>query len=474
MNRWFCTTRRRQCWALTAGFVASALLLAVESGFSQDTRPKSDARGDALRRIREAKAFFALPPERQEAMRKLDEELNKLPPGERKRLLRAMRWYADWLDKLSPQDREAIVNTPDRGTRLTKIKEHLHQEWMARQPQKTRDLLAKLPPGKRAAGHAALNFVGMLATPPSQRPLALAVTLFIDNIDVRGETIKRIKQHEAQQNRDWLVASRFWPDLTDPDAKKRQPMPAHAGDFGPDVEAFVRDYLRPALSKEEKERLDKAEGHWPQYPMTLVDLADKHPMALPQTHGPETFNDLPKAITDKVTARWETKDKKGGPKVAPEVWFKNQANSKGIKERLEKMERNPSLATRLACSVANYLHARKVDALPHELWAVKYSDLAAPMKAFLDPDGPFLSSLDEIEREEMRQVQFKWPEYPLKIKQLAEKYGFKPPWQSLPEPSDTKHRWDNYRVRAQHRVQSQWRWRQQARLESQPRIAQLT
>jgi hypothetical protein len=448
MNRWFSRPRRQQCWALTAAFVASAALLAVESAFSQDTRAKSDARVDAMRKmVREAKTFFALPPERQEAMRKLDDDLNKLTPGERKRLLHAMQWYADWLDKQSPQDREAILSLPDRNARLAKIKERLEQEWVARQPKKTRDLLAPMPHGRRDPGVVARDLVGMLATPLNQRPLVLASTLFIDSLDVRAETIKRFKHHEAQQSRDWLVISRFWSDLTDPDPKKRAAMPAHASDFGPDVEAFVKDYLRPALSKEEKARLDNAEGHWPQYPMTLVELADKHPLALPQTHGPETFAELPKLITDKVMAKWEAKNAKGGPKAAPSVYFQNQSNNKETRERLEKVEYASSQTARLACSVAKYLHQKK-ETLPYEIWAARPADVAPPMKAFLDPEAPFMSGLNDGERKELEDAQKRgWPEYPVKIKNLADKYGFRPPWFSLPEPSDVRHHWDKYRAR---------------------------
>jgi len=449
MNRCLCRPRRQQWWALIAGFVASAVLLAVESGFSQDTRARSDPRMDAMRKmVQEAKAFFALPPERQEAMRKLDDDLSKLTPGERQQLMHAMRWYADWLDKQPSQDREAILNIPDRSARLAKIKDRLEQEWIARQPKKTRDLLARMPHGRRDPSVAARNLVGMLATPPNQRPLVLASTLFIDSIDVRAETIKRFKHHETQQNRDWLVASRFWPDLTDPDPKKRAAMPAHAGDFGPDVEAYIKDYLRPALSKDEKNRLDKAEGHWPQYPITLVELADKHPLALPQKYGPETFAELPKLITDKVTAKWEAKTAKGTPKAAPSVFFQNQPKKdKEYRERLEKVEYAPTQAARLACAVANYLHQKK-ETLPYEIWAAKPADLAPPMKAFLDPEGPFMSSLNDAERKELEDAQKRgWPEYPVKIKNLADKYGFRPPWFSLPEPNDARHHWDKYRAR---------------------------
>jgi hypothetical protein len=59
-----------------------------------------------------------------------------------------------------------------------------------------------------------------------------------------------------------------------------------------------------------------------------------------------------------------------------------------------------------------------------------------------------MSSLSEAERRELEDAQKRgWPEYPVKIKHLADRYGLRPPWFSLPEPSDARHHWDKYRAR---------------------------
>jgi hypothetical protein len=234
--------------------------------------------------------------------------------------------------------------------------------------------------------------------------------------------------------------------LTDPDPKKRPAMPVAAGDFGKDVEEFVKEYLRPVLSENEKKRLDKAEGQWPLYPMTLVEIADRHPLALPQKRGPSTFAELPNAVRRDVEKRYGKK-KDGAPKVKEEQFFHNLATNPKfpVAKRLEKLDATATVPVKFACAVATWLHSAGVKQLPFELWATE-DGLAPPMKAFVDTDGPFYSSLTQAEREHLRQTRDHWPEYPLKIRELADKYGFKPPWHSLPEPADLRHSWDKYRV----------------------------
>jgi hypothetical protein len=462
--------RRRQWLTLLGGFALSGLLLAVDSAFPDDGPTKVDPRVDEVRKdlqryaqlVREAKQFFALPPERQEALRKLDDDLGNLPSLERARLMRVMTWYANWLDKLSPADRDVILSAPDKTARLAKIKEQLERDWIARQPRATQQYLARLPRSKPAPAAAAAHLLGMMAT-RNQHPLDAASALLVDKTDIRAETIRRLKRHESAQARDWLIASRFWQDLAEPDPKKRQPMPTRASEFSADVDNYVKDYLRPVLSKEELERLDKAEGHWPQYALTLVEVADRHPLALPQKHGPESFATLPKEVRDRVQAHYakEPKEtKKGIPKKAPEVFFRNQAEKKDMKERLEQIDlHNPSMAIKFACAVAQYAHKGNVQ-LPFELWAARPEDMSARMKAFLDPDGAFMTGLTTAERMELKKDEKKWPEYPLKVKRLAEKYGFTPPWHVLPEPAerkpgwDPKHGWDYYRLKPIDKLQS--------------------
>jgi hypothetical protein len=52
-------------------------------------------------------------------------------------------------------------------------------------------------------------------------------------------------------------------------------------DFPEEVRTFVRDKLLPALSAEQKKDLHKLEGHWPEYPKRLLELARQKRLVIP-------------------------------------------------------------------------------------------------------------------------------------------------------------------------------------------------
>jgi hypothetical protein len=66
------------------------------------------------------------------------------------------------------------------------------------------------------------------------------------------------------------------------------PGPSHLENYAPSVQKFCKDELFPRLTAIQKDRLHKAEGHWPAYPKLLLRLsAGKMPgMRLP---GPPDF-----------------------------------------------------------------------------------------------------------------------------------------------------------------------------------------
>jgi hypothetical protein len=66
-----------------------------------------------------------------------------------------------------------------------------------------------------------------------------------------------------------------------------------------------------------------------------------------------------------------------------------------------------------------------------------------PMKDFvankLDP-----ALKDPADKKRLKDNEGVWPDYPVAIQELSEKYSLQPPWHFLPEPE--KWRWDNYRT----------------------------
>ena len=64
---------------------------------------------------------------------------------------------------------------------------------------------------------------------------------------------------------------------------KDQLGPCKPEEFPQDVRSFIHGPLENALTdSSEKERLAKAKDHWPEYPLTLLELARKHNLSIPE------------------------------------------------------------------------------------------------------------------------------------------------------------------------------------------------
>lgn len=325
---------------------------------------------------KEADTFFALPDEQQQRILRLDHELHDEPAARQARLHNVMDRYVEWLDKLDDKDRQRIKSAPDKNARLAIIQELRDADWMKYRPKAQRE-----------------------------RYLALQG-------DAKTEFIKALRQDERQRRQEWLIAARFWNDL-----EKKTPLPSRLTDYTGEVITYVNEYLMPMLSDKEKDRLAKAQGKWPTYPLTLVELADAHPPALPGPDGPKSFAELP----NEVQKRFKTKVGAGAPKKlndAKKHW------------------------PEFAIAVTSYAASNKkiVTPFPHELWPWNRSCLSPQMQEFLANKLTKVLDNQEMLRLIDAEAKARWPEYPLTIKELADNHNLHVPWQTLPGKG-----WDNYR-----------------------------
>jgi hypothetical protein len=440
-------------WLVSAGAMTLAALLsslpaALPDDSTATTRAKvaefraKDSQGYALV-YHNAKAFLALPAVRQKAIRDLHKELQDQPSIQKLRLTEVMKRYVEWLDSLPQEDQKRIDQAPDRTTRLRIIREIRDKEWLSRQPKAIRDAVDNLANRKPVPVVSQAGALGL--------GMHLAATLLEPaKLDALTETIKQLKQQQAQKARDWLIATRFWDELIHP--QKKPPMPVRAVDFSPHIDLFVREYLRPMLSSAEQKRLDDAEGHWPQYPMTLVELADKHPIALPPKDGPTKYDELPSDIKKRMDRLFELKTVKKGKQ--PDFVLRNNPKlKKEIDARLAEIG-DASLATKFIMAVVTHAHNNFVKLVDdkvqfHEVWPTKYSELWVDMQVFLKL---FSKRLSPTEAAELKMAENKWPEYVLKIKELAARYNERPPWQTLPDAE--KHQWDKYRLQPRQKAEA--------------------
>ena len=101
------------------------------------------------RLMRDLAAFYALPPQEQARLRRLDTRLNAGDEARRAKLWAALERYGDWLDRLPEETRRRVLDAPDARARLELIRDLREKEWIGRLPRKDRDELARLPEAAR-------------------------------------------------------------------------------------------------------------------------------------------------------------------------------------------------------------------------------------------------------------------------------------------------------------------------------------
>ena len=68
--------------------------------------------------------------------------------------------------------------------------------------------------------------------------------------------------------------------------------PVRPTDLSADAQTYLNEVLMPMLNATEKAELKAAEGQWPLFARTLLDLSDRHPVSLPgRSTGPTSWKD---------------------------------------------------------------------------------------------------------------------------------------------------------------------------------------
>jgi len=373
---------RHVAW-LTAMMLVAVPLVAL-SDMGMDDVPTNSERLEKWRqdpkefaRLRTAaEKFAALPQDRREQILKLHRQLEQSTSSTQTQLLHALERYVDWLAELDPETRKKVEQTRDKGKRLQLIRELRDKEWLKQQPYALRTQVEKLP------GNA------------------------------RQKRIEEVRAAERQRRRDWAIAARFWEDLS----RGKQTLPMQLSDFSAEVQKHVVENLLPRLNAAEKARLQQAEGNWPRYPQVLIELADAHPIALPDPAGPRYYKELPGEVQRRLKLRLMLT----------------------VPKTLETAEGKSSVE--FIKAVVNHAHKRANVQLPAGFWPTDYQGLLPEMRQFVD--STLLPVLDIDEKIRYNHAEGNWPDYPLTIEELARKHALRPPWPNLPGPAQ---QWDKYR-----------------------------
>jgi hypothetical protein len=332
--------------------------------------------------LNELRAFLSLSPERQKALRALDRDLYREAPSTQVRLFEVMERYADWLDRLPPSERKRIEEavTPEERTKIIR---GIHQRrWIERLPQADRKRLAA------AQGPA------------------------------RAQLLAELRQKERERRKEWRQAQEHWAELTQRPVRLAE---------------FIREYLLPRLTTEEKRRLPNF-GQITQLKLedlkAVVELAGKHPSALPGRFGPTQFEQLPTEVQQQLVQLKNLKTRK-------KQWLERFPALAQVKGRMDKATGH---WPEFGIFIANYALHGDIH-LPNELWPARFADLSPPVQLFLEFE--LRPVLEPGENKALKNSENRWPAFPVTIERLAKKHNLRVPWQTLPGP---RKRWDVLRA----------------------------
>ncbi len=347
--------------------------------------------------------FLALTPQRREQLLKLDHELHEQTSAAQARLNNVLERYLEWHKGLDETDRQKIKNAPDKQTRLQILRYLREQDWLKYQPKKIRDELARKPP----LGDGLVE--GLVRQ-------ALAK-------EKRGQRIRELRTAERLRKQEWQIAVRFWEDLLTEKVDKKF-LPSYLTDLPMDIQVFVNDYLRPSLLPADWDRLEKVQGQWPLFPQTLVELADRHPVALPAPRGPRALVELPKDVQTEIKKEINKFSKKGLGKNLHKTLVDAQGRWPHFGE-----------------VVTDFAYKRGM-IFPFEFWPYNSKGLSEETRSFVEQK--LMPVLTKEEKRTLDRHQNRWPDYPQTLDDLARNHHLEVPWQTLP---GKRKLWDKYRLK---------------------------
>jgi hypothetical protein len=384
---------RRALLVLFAIVVAVIPVLAVPESTPDDlerNRRLLDAwRADPehyARLRRDLKAFWELPEDQRERLRRLDHDLHETDARTQKRLAAVLERYGAWLDRLPEIDRQAVTSS-DRTERIKAIRAIRDRQYLEALPRKIREEYAQLPPVERRS------------------------------------QLDRLRREDRQLRRACKVTSLARPEAA-PKAPAGLPTPVakpiRRQDFPADVRYYVDNVLWRQISAAEADKLQAAEGApWPALARVIWELSEKYPVKLPgPVLGPRRFIELPAEVT----------------KALPIKDFA-QAQRRRLNELNGKW---PEFAMEYSA------YARKIGmTLPRQLGPCHANEFDAAVAQFID--RALLPKLAPKEKDELKAAEGHWPEYPKLLLELSKKHNLEVPLMRLPGPTGF---WDQVRPNA--------------------------
>jgi hypothetical protein len=187
---------------------------------------------------------------------------------------------------------------------------------------------------------------------------------------------------------------------------------AHLEELPEEVRKFVEKHLLPHLTPDERRRYEAAKGRWPEFPDTIKELSKRHPV-LPPLHPP--------------IARYEQLPQKAKIEAGPKTnWEKRE----DVRIKLQRVE---GKWPEWALTFHALLSPEQRQRMP-PLGASRPKDFSVEVRDFIEKS--LARKVTFAEWRELHALEGKWPEYPLRLLRLAEKYKLEVPGMSLPASAE--------------------------------------
>jgi hypothetical protein len=352
---------------------------------------RADGKGDALEQNRKWLEKARKDPEHYARLLQDLKAFLNLPPDQQDRL-RKLDKELSQLQKKNPAESERLNRALERFAAWWERLSETDRQWIEAAPNQNERL-------RRIRALRERQWIEHL-------PKAYRDQIHQAQGEKRAALIKRYRQEEKDRHQEWQLAMRHWDEFL-----KGKP-PRRTADLPPDVLAFVHKNLQPRLSKADADRLKAAEGKWPGYLEVLVDLSDRY-VPFPGPLGPKSMADLPEDVRKQIA------------QLKPPA-----------RNLLQKAEGKwPEFAVQL-----QLLSRRTKLTLPRDLLPSKPGDFDRETTWFIR--NRLLSHLTDEERQELKSVEGRWPEYPKALVRLASRHGLTDLPGILPGP---RQYWDRYR-----------------------------
>lgn len=339
--------------------------------------------------------FKSYPAARQQQLRQLDQSLHELPAPERERVANILRQYSVWLDRLADSDRKDVLSAPTAAERLDAVRRVWEKGWRESLPQRQREKLQQ-----------------------------------VADTEERLRLVEEWKKEERDRRDEWQLARTQWRNLIQEPG--RTPWPFSDPTLSAEVDEYVRKVLKADLGKSDKpdpsqygrlsreEYLELRARHdaakrdrhvfsYASYGRWLYQLDLRHP------YSPEPGDGRPVTEVQHL------------PRAFREV--KPRSLLLGIEKRAPR-GKWPEFAR----EVVEVLGRGNV--LPSApLGPARPGEFTKAVNTFLSKT--LMDKLTPKEKGELRKLEGKWPAYPDKMMDLANKYDLPVPGVTLPgKPSE--------------------------------------